>query len=74
LEARTKEIEKLTMKLTTEKMLADIAFKKMKKFGLDGYNTVKVDEEEGDDELKDYISSRSPTPPQQPPQPPTPPR
>jgi hypothetical protein len=45
-----------------------MAYKKMKKFGLDGYNTIKVEEEEDVDELEDYISSHTPTP-----RPPTPP-
>jgi len=73
-EKRTKEIEKLERKLKEEKAMRDMAFKKLKLFGIDGYRGIKVEEEEGDDELEDYISSREPTPPQQPPRPPTPPR
>jgi hypothetical protein len=69
-EERTKEVERLRRRIKEEAALANMAFKKMKKFGLDGYNTIKVEEEEEDeDELKDYISSHAPTP-----RPPTPPR
>jgi hypothetical protein len=66
-EERTKEIERLRSRIKEELALADMAFKKMKKFGLDGYNTIKVEEEEVD-ELEDYILSHEPTP-----RPPTPP-
>jgi hypothetical protein len=70
-EERTKEVERLRRRIKEESALADMAFKKMKKFGIDGYNMVKVEEEEDklEDDLKDYISSHTPTP-----QPPTPPR
>jgi hypothetical protein len=68
-EERTKEVERLRRRIKEESALADIAFKKMKKFGLDGYNAVKVEEEEDVDELEDYISSHDPTP-----HAPTPPR
>jgi hypothetical protein len=67
-EERTKEVERLRRRIKEEAVLANMAFKKMKKFGLDGYNTIKVKEEEDQDELEDYISSHEPTP-----RPPTPP-
>jgi hypothetical protein len=68
---RTKEVERLRRRIKEESALADMAFQKMKKFGIDGYNTIKVEDEEDelDDELEDYISSHNPTP-----RPPTPPR
>ena len=73
-EQHTKEIERLERKLKQERGMKDMVFSRMKKFGIDGYMGVSVEEEEGDNELEDYISSRSPMPPQQPPRPSTPPR
>jgi hypothetical protein len=70
-EERTKEVERLRRRIKEETALADMAFAKMKKFGIDGYNTIKVEDEEDEinDDLEDYLTSYAPTP-----QPPTPPR
>jgi hypothetical protein len=58
-------VERLRRRIKEESALADMAFKKMKKFGIDGYNQIKVEDEEDEleEDLDDYISSHSPTPP-----------
>jgi hypothetical protein len=64
-EDHTREVERLRRRIKEELALADMAFAKMKKFGIDGYNTIKVEDEEDQlqDDLEDYISDHSPTPP-----------
>jgi hypothetical protein len=64
-EDRTKEVERLRRRIKEESALVDMTFAKLKKFGIDGYNAIKVEDEEDqlEDDLDDYISNHSPTPP-----------